>query len=157
MYPKYTRLCEEAKQRNKDVDSVALLGQFFTLSAELTNLCFANLSQFELMEGRFVAMLMIEGQGSMPPHEIATLSGLTRASITSTIDSLEKKGLAVRQASQTDRRSLTVKLTAEGKAILDQTINAQLDWLENIVATLNDSEKAALQSIMAKVSTHMKL
>ena len=155
MSPKYVTLCKEAKKRDMDSEAIALLGQFFTLSNELTNTCVNNLNQFELLEGRFVSMLMINDKESAAPHEISTLTGLTRASITSTIDSLEKRNFAVREASRTDRRSLTVKLTAEGKATLDQTVTSQLNWLAGLTSSLDENEKAAFKSILTKISNNM--
>jgi len=155
MNPKYVTLCKEAKKRDLDSEGIALLGQFFTLSNELTNTCVNNLNQFELLEGRFVSMLMINDKESAAPHEISSLTGLTRASITSTIDSLEKRGFAVREASKTDRRSLTVKLTAEGQTILDQAVTSQLNWLASLTSSLNEDEKAAFKSILTKISNNI--
>jgi DNA-binding MarR family transcriptional regulator len=155
MSPKYVTLCKEAKKRDMDSEAIALLGQFFTLYSALTDMCVNNLNQFELLEGRFVSMLMINDKESTAPHEISTLTGLTRASITSTIDSLEARGFAVREASRTDRRSLTVKLTAEGKDILDQAVTSQLNWLVGLTSSLNENEKAAFKSILTKIGNNI--
>jgi len=153
--PKYLTLCKEAKKRDVDSEGIALLGQFLTLSNGVTNTCANNLNQFELLEGRFVSMLMINDKESAAPHEISSLTGLTRASITSTIDSLEKRGFAVREASKTDRRSLTVKLTAEGKTTLDQAVASQLDWLASLTSSIDEDEKAAFKSILTKINNSL--
>jgi DNA-binding MarR family transcriptional regulator len=56
-----------------------------------------------------------------PGIDQATLAGLIaydRTTITGVVDRLMQKGLAVRQASSTDRRARALQITAEGRQIL---------------------------------------
>ena len=55
--------------------------------------------------------------------EFAEALHCTRATITGIVDTLEKKGLVARTTHPTDRRSLLVTLTEEGKEFRDKTPN----------------------------------
>ena len=57
--------------------------------------------------------------GDLEPRDLARLSGLTRASITSALNTLERDGLVARSRESEDRRLVTVRLTDDGRARLE--------------------------------------
>ncbi|MGF1724657.1 MarR family winged helix-turn-helix transcriptional regulator [Photobacterium nomapromontoriensis] len=154
MLPKYVALVDETKKYGLDSEAIALCGQLFTLNSQLTEECNQNLNKFGLLEGRFVAMLLIHSMGEAAPHELSTKTGLTRASITSIIDFLEKKGYATRIPSLSDRRSLSVRLMSEGESVLDEVLTYQLQWLEKITEPLTSEERATLKHLLGKISAN---
>jgi DNA-binding MarR family transcriptional regulator len=56
-----------------------------------------------------------------PLNELASAFPASRPTISTIVDTLEKKGLVNRIPNPADRRSLLVKLTAAGKALQDST------------------------------------
>ncbi len=55
-------------------------------------------------------------EAPMAPSALADRLGMTRGAISKIVDRLEKKGLAARTLSTTDRRAQTVALTRTGRA-----------------------------------------
>jgi DNA-binding MarR family transcriptional regulator len=49
------------------------------------------------------------------PREVARLAGVTRASVSGVLNTLERSGLVVRERSSADRRVVTVRLTPRGR------------------------------------------
>jgi DNA-binding MarR family transcriptional regulator len=68
----------------------------------------------------FVLTLLWEKDGR-PFKELAAAANCSRASMTGIVDTLERKGLVVREPNPDDRRSLLVKLTGEGWSLKDST------------------------------------
>lgn len=54
----------------------------------------------------------------LPVGELAVLGGVTAPTATRMLDGLERDGIVERSHSTTDRRRVTVRLTAEGRKIL---------------------------------------
>jgi MarR family transcriptional regulator, negative regulator of the multidrug operon emrRAB len=155
MLPKYKALLKEAAQRDVDYEGIKLCGELLSLTTKLTAQCDKKLSEFGLLEGRFVSMLMINDAGEIAPHELATQVGLTRASITAVIDFLESKDYAVRLPSLKDRRSLQIKIKPEGEQVLKVAIESQLTWLENLTSSLNSQEREMLHVILKKINENI--
>ena len=73
---------------------------------------------YDLTTVQYAALATI---GTHPGIDQATLAGLIaydRTTITGVVDRLVQKGLAVRQASSTDRRAHALQITDEGRRIL---------------------------------------
>jgi DNA-binding MarR family transcriptional regulator len=65
-------------------------------------------------------LAIIEGAGGpLAPSTIAARLMVTTGSMTSLLDTLERRGLVRRQPHPSDRRQLLVHLTDEGQALVD--------------------------------------
>ena len=62
----------------------------------------------------FRVMFLLWVGGPMESHEIARLAGLSRAAISSAVNTLERDGLVDRRRESDDRRVVTVYLTDDG-------------------------------------------
>ncbi len=61
-------------------------------------------------------------------------------------------GLVARENCPSDRRSIYVVLTPEGKAVLDQAVAAHIDGIDrHLVAHLSSGDRAALEVALVKV------
>ena len=76
---------------------------------------------------------LLRDRGPMSPSELGERLIVTRATVTGLLDSLERRGFVHRSRNATDRRSLTVEITAEGRVVLQalrQLIHGQEQaWL----------------------------
>jgi DNA-binding MarR family transcriptional regulator len=151
MQKKFKILARIAEDKGIDVKSIEVNGHLFAAQSLLEKTCFKRLEEFDLLEGRFVAMLLINDAGQLAPHELAAESGLTRASITSVIDNLEKKGYVVRLPSPYDRRSIFVKMTEEGEKVLEKVTESQLKWLESTCENFTEEDKLLIISLLKKL------
>ena len=86
---------------------------------------------------QFAAMKIISDDSETNQSKIAEMLGKGKPTVSRTLDALEKKGLVARDELETDRRAKRIRLTGEGKAVLDavtpcaqrfnNTIREQLD------------------------------
>ena len=100
-----------------------------------------------------MALAVIEGAGEpLEPGVIAERLIITAGSMTSMLDTLERRGLVRRKPHPTDRRKLLVDVTDDGVAILDTLLPA-LHARERAVidAALAPAEQTQLLAMLAKV------
>ena len=80
----------------------------------------ALLSAFDLSPATGLVLGILADSGSaISPNQIAERLIISRASVTSLLDSLEKRGYVLRQPHQSDRRMLLVELTPKGRQVAD--------------------------------------
>jgi DNA-binding MarR family transcriptional regulator len=89
--------------------------------------------------------------GSMESHQIAHLSGLSRASVSSAVNTLERDGMVARARESTDRRLVTVSLTGGGSDLVRDAYVAQHRQEEALLAGLAEEEVAALTSMLERI------
>lgn len=89
-------------------------------------------------------------QDHQPPAALAMHAGCTRATMTSLLDSLEKRALVHRHPHPQDRRSLLVSLTPKGKDMRKKTVD--LGQVFACCCTgLSPDEFADLQRLLTKL------
>ena len=65
---------------------------------------------------------------------------------------MAEAGLVARENCPSDRRSIYVVLTPEGRAVLDRAVAAHIDGIDrHLVAHLDDRDRAALEAALVKV------
>jgi len=96
--------------------------------------------------------------GAMPATRLAAEERLQPQSLTRIIGSLERAGWVSRKRSASDRREISIALTARGRRILDGEVRARRAWLSRaIAATLTPAERATLAAAseaMLKLANH---
>lgn len=76
---------------------------------------------------------------------------LSSAGITNRLDRLEKRGLVQRTRDPNDRRGVLVELTAEGRSVLEQAVQANTTAERELVAGLDAAELEALARLLKKL------
>lgn len=105
-----------------------------------------------LSPSAFEALAVIEGAGEpVPSHVIADQLLVSTASMTSLLDTLEKRGLAVRLPHPTDRRKILVDITPEGRRIVDEMLPIVHATATRAFATLSDNERQTLIKLLTKL------
>lgn len=88
-------------------------------------------------------LAIIEGAGEpLAPSIIAERLMVTTGSITSLLDTLERRGLVRREAHPSDRRRLLVHLTDEGAALVDAFLPEIVAVQTALVAGLSEADRA---------------
>ncbi len=100
----------------------------------------------------FRVMFLLWVGGPMESYEIARLAGLSRAAISSAVNTLERDGLVDRRRESDDRRVVTVYLTDDGAARLEEAYRAQNVRERELFGDLSDDELATLTELMRRVS-----
>ncbi len=97
---------------------------------------------------QFRAMLFIDRQGKPALVEVAAHLGLTSATACRMMDELAARQLVLSRPSKVDRRKITLTLTGEGQAVLENARQGTLRRLEELLAGLSSAENAAILQAM---------
>ena len=85
----------------------------------------------------FRVMFCVWVGGEMPPNAIARLSGLSRAAVSSVLNTLERDGLVERTRESDDRRLVTVRLTDDGASRLTAAYERQNEVEQDFFGSLD--------------------
>ena len=100
----------------------------------------------------FTALAVLDGAGeSLTPSEIADRVLVASATMTATIDALERRGWVQRVANPGDRRSVFVEITPEGRAVTDQVLPGIRAVEKSMMSTLTERERSQLVELLDKV------
>lgn len=80
---------------------------------------------------------------------------MTTASVTSLLDTLERRGLVERQPDPTDRRRLVIVITQDGKAIVDQFLPEVVALQTAAMATLTEAQRRQLVEMLATLGADL--
>ncbi len=98
------------------------------------------------------ALAILEGAGEpLSPTTIAERLIVTTATVTSLLDTLEKRGLVVRQADTSDRRKLLIRITDEGRTIVDAFLPEIIALQTAVMAELGEPQRRQLLRLLAVV------
>ncbi len=98
---------------------------------------------------QFRAMIFINRQGQAALVQVAEHLGLTSATACRMMDELVARRLVLSRPSTIDRRKITLTLTGEGQAVLENARQGTLQRLEELLAGLSPEENAAILQAMA--------
>ncbi|SKA73748.1 transcriptional regulator, MarR family [Paucidesulfovibrio gracilis DSM 16080] len=84
--------------------------------------------------------------------ELAQRMGVTTGSLTVVADKLEQRGLLRRRPNDTDRRSILVELTENGKQRFAEHDKLHMDLTRDIVADLSSEESALFAECLRKIN-----
>lgn len=156
---KYQALLAQAQIRqlsDTDVEGMELCFQTLSLAAAIDRDCSALLAPHGLSEGRFVLLFLLEAAGGpLAPHTLAEQAGITRASVTSLLDGLEREALIQRKADQHDRRALIIELTPTGRALAGTLVAQHSRWIASLFAPLSPNERKQFARLLGKVGRHL--
>lgn len=98
------------------------------------------------------SLAVIEGAHQpLTPSEISERTLTSSATMTATIDALERRGWVRRVSNPDDRRSVLVELTDEGQAVTDRFLPGIRKLDVAIFAGLSITERTTLLKLLAKV------
>lgn len=102
------------------------------------------------------ALAVLEGAGQpLSPTEIAERLIVTTASVTSLLDTLERRGLVERRPDPTDRRKLLIVITSDGKAVVDQFLPEVVALQTAALATLTEAQRRQLVELLATLGANL--
>ncbi|MBR8836973.1 MAG: MarR family transcriptional regulator [Stigonema ocellatum SAG 48.90 = DSM 106950] len=107
--------------------------------------------QFDLTPAQFDVIATLGQTSGMNTGEIGERTLITKGTLTGVIDRLEKKGLVQREVPKQDRRSVLVKLTNDGQAVLNRALPAQIADLERRFGQLESSELELLRVLLRRL------
>jgi|TARA_B110001454_G_scaffold82166_1_gene79045 DNA-binding MarR family transcriptional regulator len=96
----------------------------------------------------FRILFTIWACGPLAAHRIAVLAGLSRASVSSAVNTLERDGHVARSREHDDRRMVTVSLTSSGEAAVRDSYRGQHEVERALYAGLEEGEREELAHLL---------
>lgn len=93
--------------------------------------------------------------GPRTPAELAEAAGVTRATMTGLIDTLERDGYVVREPDPSDRRMLLVRLTRKAENFLARFLPIHFRGASDVMGALTESERKTLVRLLSKIQQHV--
>lgn len=111
------------------------------------------LAEHNITPGRFAVMLLlgVEQSVTRKPSELAELIGVTRATMTGLLDTLERDDYVRRAIDPTDRRSMRVESTPACRELLKKVLPGYFRLISAIPATLSAEEQAEFIRLSRKL------
>ena len=98
------------------------------------------------------ALAVIDGAGApLTPSQVSDRVLIASATMTATLDLLERRGWVRRIPNPADRRSVLVQITPDGRAVADQLLPGVRTLERSILSALTHDERACLLNLLAKV------
>src|SRR5215813_5352840 len=84
-------------------------------------------------------------------HDLARLLGLDKSSTTGLVDRAERRGLVQRAPSATDRRSVRVSLTDDGRALVTQAAARFGAEVTSLLGLLPPADRESLSGLVSRL------
>ncbi len=156
--PRYECLLEAAKQfPNLDPSACEVFLNLLRTGDEAFRVTDEHFQHNGLSQGRFtVLMLLFDkacGQShSCTPAALAERSGVTRATMTGLIDTLERDAMVVRKPDPADRRMLSVELTPRALTFLASILPEHFRRINDLMSPLSETERRTLVRLLGKIA-----
>lgn len=108
-----------------------------------------------LTASQVLILQAIGGHKQATPSQLARDISLSQATITSIVDRLEQRGLIERERSQQDRRRVYLRLTEQGKEVLEQAPAPLQDHFIRQFRQLENWEQLSIISSLQRVAAMM--
>ncbi|HEX8372798.1 MAG TPA: MarR family transcriptional regulator [Chthoniobacterales bacterium] len=114
-----------------------------------------HLGKYGVSQGRFTVLMLLSRmcQTCASPAELAEKSGVTRATMSGLLDTMERDGLVTRNASATDRRAVEVVLTAAGEELVEAILPGYFARVEEMISPLDAAERKTFVSLLQKIQS----
>ncbi len=99
-----------------------------------------------------INLLHDEKSGGLSPANLSGICGVTRATVTGILDTLENNGWIERQPDPNDRRGLIIVLTESGRGKLDTILPKHYGRIAESMSVLSSEEQDTLRVLIQKFS-----
>jgi len=107
---------------------------------------------FDMHQAAATALAVIDGAaGPLTPSQVSDRVLIASATMTATLDLLERRGWIRRTPNPGDRRSVLIEITPDGRAAADQLLPGIRAIERSILSALTQDERAHLLDLLAKV------
>lgn len=157
--PRYECLLEASREFPElDPSATEVFLHLLRTGDEAFRVVESHLAGHNITQGRFGVLMALWGNcqraGSeqpLSPAALADRAGVTRATMTGLIDTLERDGLVRRTPDRDDRRMLAVALTARGEKLLHRILPNHFRQMAWLMAPLSEPERKTLVRLLTKV------
>jgi len=159
--PRYECLLEAAKLYPAlDPSACEALLHLLRAGDEVAAVVEHELAAHGISHGRFGVLMLLwqsceeEHPSGLTPAELADKAGVTRATMTGLVDTLERDGLVKRAPDPEDRRMRRVVLTAKAEKFLDKILPGHFRTIAEVMTPLSEAERKTLARLLNKILQH---
>ncbi|HVZ64907.1 MAG TPA: MarR family transcriptional regulator [Lacunisphaera sp.] len=169
--PRYECLLEAAKELpGLDPSATEAFLHLLRTSDEAAGVTEKNLANHNISQGRFCVLMLLwrsyhpraakllgaaDCCGPRTPAELADAAGVTRATMTGLVDTLERDGYVTREPDPADRRMMSVRLTAKGDKFLQDFLPGHFKVTASVMSSLSEVERRTLVGLLVKVQQNV--
>lgn len=157
--PRYECLLEAAKEfPDLDPSATEVFLHLLRAGDEAFRVVEAHLAQHDITQGGFSVLMALWGKGrlggtepKLSPAALAERTGVTRATMTGLVDTLERASLVRRAPDLADRRMMTVGITPRGEKLLLNILPDHFRQMAWLMAPLSEHERKTLVRLLLKL------
>ncbi|TCJ01235.1 MarR family transcriptional regulator [Cytobacillus praedii] len=127
-----------------------------TIDLEITNYVNNRLASYKLTSEQNLIMAILWEQEGISQNEISAKLNKDKASIARMVSALEKKGYIRREVCPSDRRSVEIYLTAEGRELGSEVIPINKEILQVITRGMTIEDITELHTLLIKIRDNVK-
>jgi DNA-binding MarR family transcriptional regulator len=160
--PRYECLLEASREfPDLDPSATEVFLHLLRTGDEAFRVVESHFAEHDITQGRFGVLMALwtncqrgdETSGALTPAELAERTGVTRATITGLVDTLERAGLVTRTPHQDDRRMMSIELTPTGEKLLNTVMPEHFRRMAWLMEPLTEAERKTFVSLLLKVLT----
>ncbi|WP_431955795.1 MarR family winged helix-turn-helix transcriptional regulator [Nocardia lijiangensis] len=141
-------------ENEADPQAVLVAVRLLAAGSRLGQATETHFARFGLSTGRYRLLAHLEDcDGEQSPSQLAAALGITRATVTGLIDTLEKEKLVCRTRSGEDGRSVMVVLTARGAGRLREMAPEHFARLQAMVSALTPDERKVFLDLLERITS----
>lgn len=99
-----------------------------------------TLKPYDITPGQWNLINQLDRAGELPQKELAQITQKEQATITRYIDTLERKGLVVRNRHKTDRRSHMVSITDKARELIEAVLPLTVDTADRLIEGIDQKD-----------------
>jgi MarR family transcriptional regulator, lower aerobic nicotinate degradation pathway regulator len=118
-------------------------------------ICMARLAPLDLHVRQFGLLTVLATEGPRSQQDLVEWTRLDRTTMVALVDSLEERGYVRRERNPADRRAYLLQLTPEGRRMQARARKVMLGAEDELLGSLNQSERQQLRELLAKVAAEI--
>lgn len=157
--PRYECLLEASREMpDLDPSATEVFLHLLRSGDEAFRVVESHLAKFNITQGRFGVLMALWGNcqrnggvAPLTPAELAERTGVTRATITGLVDTLERAGYVTRKPHADDRRMMCIGLTKRGEKLLAAIMPEHFRRMAWLMQPLTEKERKEFVRLLLKV------
>lgn len=117
--------------------------------------CYLKQNDLDITPEQFLLIDTLWNKGTMSQQKIADSIYKDKNSVTKLVDALEKKGLVVRIADDTDRRQNLIALTQKAEKMKDEAKEVGINCVQSVTEGIPDEDIITFLSVLKRMSENI--
>ncbi len=150
-----TEVTQEALRLPRPINALQTISLITRIARSVLRITDEQAAKLGISQTKLAALVYLSGeaQQSASPSAIAKHCNVSRAAVTGLLDGLEQEGYVERDSHPSDRRALTIKLTAKGQQFLNLiSLPEHHEPLPALMETLSEDDRQKMNSLLTRFS-----